>query len=69
MYKVGQRVKLPAIPSQDIPDEFGTIIEVQENNGCIVVEVDDAYSLCDDRLREVPMDNTIIIEVGDDRLE
>lgn len=62
-FVVGDRIHLPTIDADDIPEEFGAIISINEqwpandprsvNNAMIVVEVDPVYREDgDDGLRE-----------------
>ena len=57
--KVGDRVLLTAEPENDIPEEKGVVIEIEEKEGVFVVQVDKEYQVgeWDDQLRECSFDS------------
>jgi len=58
-FNIGDRVKL--LEFEDSPEEVGTIIEI-EDNGMLVVEVDDDYcGWGDDGIRETEINEYIEI--------
>lgn len=55
---LGQKVTLPAMIEEGVPEEHGTIIDINHANGTCLVEVD-IKDFGDDGLREVPLEDLV----------
>jgi precorrin-6B methylase 1 len=55
IFEEGDRVRLRAVPEENLPAELATVLG-RAPNGTYTVEVDEALGPDDDRLRDVPED-------------